>query len=223
MVMMPSFLEGLRGYTIDQVGLLQTPRGIGMLAALVISGRITGKIDPRLLMTIGLLSLAWASWEQSTWTAEIGEWPIVWTGLVQGAGAGIMLVPIQVIAFPALPPSQRTEAAAVFNLVRSVCSSVGVSVTLTLFVVQSAVMRSRLVEYVSPYREALRSGGFDAGTPEGLAVIEREIELQAAMTGYNTAFRFLALAALAALPLLLFIGRTRGTAARDRQDQVVVE
>ena len=39
---------------------------------------------------------------------------------MQGAGAGILLVPIQAIAFPALPPQYRTEAAAVFNLVNDV-------------------------------------------------------------------------------------------------------
>jgi len=223
MVIMPPFLEGLRGYSMDAVGLLQSPRGIGMLLALIVSGRITGKVDPRLLIGIGLVSLAIASWEMSRWTAEVGEWPIVWTGLVQGAGAGIMLVPVQVIAFPSLPAAQRTEGAAVFNTVRSVCSSIGVSVTLTLFVVYSAATHSRLVEYISPYREAASTGGFDAGSVEGLTVIEHEIVLQAAMAGYNAAFQFLALGALAALPLLLFIGRPPATAASVRQNQVVVE
>jgi len=224
MVMMPTFLEGLRGYSIDAVGLLQSPRGVGMLLALIVSGRITGKVDPRLLIGIGLVSLAIASWEMSSWTAEVGEWPIIWTGLVQGAGAGIMLVPVQVIAFPSLPPAQRTEGAAVFNTVRSVCSSVGVSITLTMFVVQSSVMHSRLVEYVTPYREALTTSGFDAGSVEGLALLEHEIGLQAAMAGYNAAFQFLAVAALAALPLLLLVGRTPGVGAPDRQAaQVVLE
>jgi DHA2 family multidrug resistance protein len=147
----------------------------------------------------------------------------VWTGLVQGAGAGIMLVPVQVIAFPSLPAAQRTEGAAVFNTVRSVCSSLGVSIALAVFVTQSAVMHSRLVEYVSPYREALDAGGFDAATLEGLARLEHEIGLQAAMAGYNSAFLYLAVAALAVLPVLLFIGRGPGGAARAPRGQVVAE
>jgi DHA2 family multidrug resistance protein len=223
LVMMPPFLEGLRGYMIDDVGLLQAPRGVGMLLALVVSGRITGKVDPRLLIGAGLVSLAVVNWEMAHWTAEVGAWPIVWTGLVQGAGAGIMLVPVQVIAFPSLPAAQRTEGAAVFNTVRSVCSSLGVSIALAVFVTQSAVMHSRLVEYVSPYREALDAGGFDAATLEGLARLEHEIGLQAAMAGYNSAFLYLAVAALAVLPVLLFIGRGPGGAARAPRGQVVAE
>ena len=131
MVLMPSFLEHLRGYTIDAVGLLQAPRGVGMLAALIVSGRITGKVDPRILIAFGYGCLGLTNYEMSTWTAEVGEWPIVWTGLLQGVGAGITLVPIQIIAFPELPSHQRTDATSVFNLVRSVCSSIGVSFTLT--------------------------------------------------------------------------------------------
>jgi DHA2 family multidrug resistance protein len=222
MVLMPAFLEHLRGYPIDMVGLLQSPRGVGLLAAMFISGRITGKVEPRLLIAIGLLSLFVSSWEMSTWTAEVSEWPIVWTGFLQGIGAGVMLVPIQVIAFAALAPYQRTEATAVFNLWRSVCSSVGVSVALTLFVISSTTGRSRLVEYISPYRPALDfargTGGIDTATQHGLAMIQHEIDLQAAMMGYSSIFLFLAFAALAPLPLLLLVSRKKKAAGSDADE-----
>ena len=211
MVLMPAFLENLRGYSIDSVGVLQSPRGIGLLAALIVSSRIAGKIDPRILIAVGFSLLAVSCWEMSSWTAEVGTWPVVWTGLVQSVGAGILLVPIQMIAFPTLAPQLRTEAAAVFNLVRSVFSSVGVSIALTLFVVASTEGHARLVEYVSPYAQGLRfaakSNGVNAGTEHGLAMIEQEIQLQAAMLGYNRIFLFIAVASLIALPLLLLIGR----------------
>ena len=58
MVLMPSFLEHLRGYAIDTVGLLQSSRGLGLLIALFVSGRITGMIDPRILIAVGLLCLS---------------------------------------------------------------------------------------------------------------------------------------------------------------------
>jgi len=215
MVLMPAFLENLRGYSIDSVGVLQSPRGVGLLAALIVSSRIAGKIDPRILIAAGFSFLAASCWEMSSWTAEVGAWPIVWTGLVQGVGAGILLVPIQMIAFPTLAPQLRTEAAAVFNLVRSVFSSVGVSIALTLFVVASTEGHARLVEHISPYAQGFRfvakSATLNAGTEHGLAMLEQEIQLQAAMLGYNRIFLFIAVASLIALPLLLLIGR-RSTA-----------
>jgi DHA2 family multidrug resistance protein len=221
MVLMPAFLEHLRGYNVDMVGLLQSPRGVGMLLSLFIGGRITGKIDPRLIIAAGLVGLGFSNYEMSTWTDEVGEWAIVWTGFLQGIGAGIMLVPIQIISFPSLAPSQRTEATSVFNLVRSLFSSVGVSVTLTMLVVTSTATRSRLAEYISPYSAALRSaqqsGAFDPTTVHGLAILEREVERQALLAGYNADFFFLGVAALSALPLLLLIGRPGRASAEDRE------
>jgi len=221
MVLMPAFLEHLRGYNVDAVGVLQSPRGIGMLLALFISGRITGRVDPRMIIAAGLVGLGLSNYEMSTWTDEAGEWAIVWTGFMQGIGAGIMLVPIQVMAFPSLAPSQRTEATSVFNLVRSLFSSVGVSVMLTMLVVTSTATRSRLSEYISPYSAALRSaqqsGVFDSTTAHGLAVLEREVERQALLAGYNADFLFLSVAALCALPLLLLIGRLGRASAEDRE------
>jgi len=118
-------------------------------------------------------------------------------------------------------PSQRTEATSVFNLVRSLCSSVGVSVTLTMLVVTSTATRSRLAEYVSPYSAALRaaqdSRAFDATTAHGLAILEREVERQALLTGYNADFLFLGVAALSALPLLFLVGRSARPSAEDRE------
>jgi DHA2 family multidrug resistance protein len=221
MVLMPSFLEHLRGYNVDSVGLLQSPRGVGMISAMLLSGRITGKIDPRILIAVGLLCLGLTNHEMSSWTDDVGEWTIVWTGFMQGLGAGIMLVPIQIIAFPSLNPTQRTEATSVFNLVRSLFSSVGVSVILTLLVVTGTRTHARLTEYVSPYSAALlsaqRAGAFDPASTHGLALLEVEVERQALLSGYNRAFLFLAIAAAAALPLLALIGRTPRPQAADRE------
>jgi DHA2 family multidrug resistance protein len=220
MVLMPAFLEHLRGYTIDAVGLLQSPRGFGLLVAMFLSGRIATKVEPRVLIAFGLLCLFGSSFEMSTWNAEVGEWPIVWTGFVQGVGAGIMLVPIQLIAFPTLAPEKRTEATAVFNLWRSVCSSVGVSITVTLLVSSTTIARSRLVQHVSPYSESpgltAATGSMDTGTLRGLSLVEQEIDLQAAMLGYTEAFLFLAVAALVPLPLLLLVKRRKSKAPADK-------
>ena len=83
-----------------------------------------------------------------------------------------------------------------FNLVRSVWSSVWVSLMLTLFVRESSRVHSLLVEHITPYSHALRmaveAGGMDPASQHGLALIQRQIELQAAMAGYNAVFLLLA-------------------------------
>jgi DHA2 family multidrug resistance protein len=226
MVLMPSFLDHVRGYPIDTIGLLQAPRGIGLFAAMVIGARITGRIDPRIPIAFGLLCLAFSSWEMSNWTADVGVWPLVWTNFMQGIGGGIVLVPIQVIAFPALEPHRRTEATAVYNLVRSLGASIGVSGALALFVRTSSVMHAQLAEHVSHFNRALeaqRHEGWSMATTHSLAKLEREVSLQAAVTGFTGDFWIFALIALAALPLLLFIRKPKQPrSSADRAEAMVI-
>jgi DHA2 family multidrug resistance protein len=211
MVLMPVFLDQVRGYAIDAIGLLQAPRGIGLFLAMIIGARTTGRIDPRALIAFGLLCLAFSSWEMSKWNGDVGVWPLVWTNFLQGIGGGIILVPIQVVAFPSLDPGHRTEATAVYNLIRSIGASIGVSGALALYVRTSSMVHAQLAEHVTPYSRPLQAqpeGGWHMGTAESLMQLEREISRQAAIIGFTGDFWLFALVALAALPLLLFIGKT---------------
>lgn len=211
MVLMPAFLQELRGYPVDTVGFLQAPRGMGLLVGMVLGGRLLGKVDARLQLGAGLIMLAVSSFEMARWTPEVGVWPLLWTNLLQGLGGGVMLVPNQAIVFATLPVEKRTEGAALFNLVRSVAASVGVSAALALFVTTASTSRSYMTEHVTPHAETLPQGAaakvWNLDTPEGLATLAQEIDRQAAMLGYMGDFRLFGILALMGLPLLLLVGR----------------
>ena len=216
-VLMPQFLADIRGYSIESVGLLQAPRGVGMFFAMILGGRLTGRVDPRILIAIGLVTMAYPAWEMSRWTSEVGAWPLSWTNFLQGVGGGIILVPIQVIAFPGIAPERRTEATAVYNLIRSIGAAIGVTAATALFVRQAAFNRARLAENITQYRDALQFDtsalAWNLRTLQGVAHVDERLDFEAAMMAYVWDFRVLALAALAGLPFLLFVGRTKkGTA-----------
>ncbi len=216
-VLMPSFLADIRGYSIESVGLLQAPRGVGMFLAMIAGGRLTGRVDPRILIACGLITMALPALEMSTWTAEVDAWELTWTNFLQGVGGGIILVPIQMIAFPGVAPERRTEATAVYNLIRSIGAAIGVSVATSMFVRQATVNRSHLAEHVTQYSAALPPDtgvvAWSLRTLQGVATLDRELDHQAAMMAYLWDFKLLAFAALAGLPFLLLVGRTaRGVA-----------
>ena len=94
LAIMPVFLEELIGYPIDVVGLLQTPRGVGLVLALFLAGKLSARVDPRVLMSLGLIAIAISNYEMSQWSLDVGEREIIWTGLLQGVGAGILIIPI---------------------------------------------------------------------------------------------------------------------------------
>lgn len=227
LVLMPAFLQDLRGFPMDTVGYLMAPRGIGLMTAMVLGGRILGKVDARLQMAVGLGLLAVSSLEMARWTTDVGSGTLLWTSFLQGFGGGIMLVPNQAIAFSTLAPARRTEGAALFNLVRSVAASVGVSATLALFLRTSGTGRAYMTEQVTRYSEAFSQGNlpgaWDIDTAGGLAALSHEIDRQATMLGYMGNFRVFALGALIGLPLLLFVGRDADRAQSVKASDVHFE
>jgi DHA2 family multidrug resistance protein len=213
MVLMPTFMQDLRGMPVDTIGLLQSPRGFGLILSMFLGGSLTHLVGARPLVLFGFCCLAAGGFALSHWNLlVIGEWPIVWVGFIQGVGAGIIWVPLQSIFFAALPVEKRTEAASVLNLVRSLMSAIGVSIALTMLTRSATTARSGLVEHVIPSGTGFRHGnatGWDLTTLEGLAQAQRQIDLQALSIGYSNDFLLIACGALLALPLLLFIPRLK--------------
>jgi MFS transporter, DHA2 family, multidrug resistance protein len=227
MVLMPSFLDHVRGYSIEDIGIMQAPRGFGLLAAMIFGGRLLGRVDSRILIAFGLLCLGLSSLEMATWNADVGAWPLLWTNFVQGVGGGIILVPIQAIAFPSLEPHRRTEGAAVYSLVRSIGASIGVSGALAMHVRASSVTQAQLTENIAPYSQALQlqaAGGWNMNSIESLARLEQEIDRQSLVIAYTGDFLIFAIVAFAALLLLPFIGRPpTASTPKERAEALVVE
>ena len=221
MVLLPAFLEGLIGYEIVDVGVLQSSRGIGVLIAMFLSNRIARTVNVRVQIAFGLVCLGFSSLIISSWTSDIGPWPILWTGFVSGIGAGILMVPSQLVAFSRVVISKRNEAAAVFNLVRTMFSSIGVSVVLALFIYVGSTGRSELVNHVTPFNDALSQTASDTqsyslSTHRSIAVLDEEIDRQADLQGYIASFYLLAGASFAAIPIVFFIGRMKPPGRRSQ-------
>jgi len=91
----------------------------------------------------------------------------------------------------------------------------------------SSVMHAQIVEHVTPFNRALQAQGqhgWSMATTKSLAMLEREVSLQSALIAFTTDFWLFAMVALAALPLLLFVGKPqmmRG--AGERAEMVIAE
>jgi MFS transporter, DHA2 family, multidrug resistance protein len=212
MVLMPPFLEDLQDYPMATIGLLLSPRGVGLFLAMIVLGRLGGAIDPRLQITSGFVLLAVSSWWMSRWNLEVGASAVVWTGLMQGFGAGSIIGPLGVLTFASLPAEHRTEAASMWNLVRSLGSSIGIAVALAVLVRTAGVSRSVLVEVISPYNEILRSqplpGGGELGDLSSLLALDAEVARQALMIGYVDVFYLCAITSVLAMPLIPLLARS---------------
>jgi DHA2 family multidrug resistance protein len=199
LVLMPPFLQDLQGYPITEVGVLLSPRGIGMMVTMMVVGRLGERLNPRMGVASGFIMLAITSFAMSGWTLEVTPWDVAWTGFVQGAGAGAVVVSLSSVTFLSLPLRYRTEASSVWNLVRSIGSSVGVAITLAVLVRMTGTNRAQLGE------EITRFSPLADGSSTAMALLEGEVTRQAFMIGYIDVFYAAAIASLVVLPLIFLI------------------
>jgi DHA2 family multidrug resistance protein len=139
---------------------------------------------------------------------------VVWSGLVQGLGTGLVYVPLAAVTFATLAPSYRNEGTAVFSLLRNVGSSIGISVVTTLFTRNTQLMHSRLAEHLTPYADAMR-GQAPAGllSAQGLAMLNHRVTDQAQMIAYNNNFKMMMLLTLLAIPLVAVMRAVKSNSA----------
>ena len=78
-------------YPVVTAGLVMGPRGIGTMAAMMIVGRLVGRVDTRLLLAIGLGLTAWSMYEMTGWTPDVSQTTIIVNGLIAGRGSRLSL------------------------------------------------------------------------------------------------------------------------------------
>ncbi|MCW1430316.1 DHA2 family efflux MFS transporter permease subunit [Novosphingobium sp. JCM 18896] len=204
-------LAELMNYPIELVGLVTAPRGIGTLIAMPIAGRLSGKVDARIMLFIGLAFCGWSMALLSGASLEMDSELVIVSGVIQGFGAGLMFVPITITVFATLAPRLRNEGAAFNSLIRNLGAAVWISALQILTIRNEATVHSRLVETVRPDSPAmaLRAPEFDFGVTESIAMLDREISRQALMVSYIDSFWLIFLACLVVAPLVVMLKKPR--------------
>jgi DHA2 family multidrug resistance protein len=204
------YVENLGGYSVATAGWVMAPRGFGTLVAMQIMGKLTNRVDPRLLMLIGYLLLGFSLDLQQGWTPAESQLGITVATIIQGAGLGCVFVPLQVVAFYTVPPELRTQGAALLSLARNVGSAIGISVTSALLQTMTQVEHSVLAGYITPFHRALQTGGavsqmLAPGSPKGAALLDQIVNTQAQIIAYIDDSRFMLLATIPAMACLVLM------------------
>ena len=196
------------------------------MAAMMISGRLSSRVDPRGLMALGIVLLTWSLWDMTGWTPDVDSGRVIWIIVVQGAGLGFVFIPLQVIAFATLPAELRTDGTSLLSLLRNVGSAVGVSASSALLARNIQINHAELAAGITPFNQALHGHGVVAqllapGTPKGAAILDGIINQQASIIAYLDDFKAMMLVTAPAA-LLLFLMRRPAVAAKADGDHPAV-
>ncbi|MBV1917840.1 MAG: DHA2 family efflux MFS transporter permease subunit [Sphingomonadaceae bacterium] len=211
MALLPPMLQHLQGYTVIGTGLVLMPRGIGSIISAQIGGLLMRRgVDMRIMMAVGLGVTSATLWQMTQWSLYIDTTLIATTSFIQGLAFGLVFIPINILAFATLHPSQRTEASSMLNLFRGVGSAVGISMVTVALARNMQISHSDLASHVTT---ASGTGVIDYGTIDRLqslgeaaaTIVDAEITRQAFMVAYINDFYMLFWIAVLTMPTLLFL------------------
>jgi len=212
LALLPPLLQNLYGYSVLQSGFLTAPRGVGTLFSMLIAGRLTGRMDARILVGIGIVLMGVSLYMMTGFAIEQSSRPVVLSGVVQGLGLGLIFVPLQTLAFETLATRFRTTGAALLNLSRNIGGSIGISVVSTELVRMTQVAHADMAQHITQHTMATISStqietAIPTAGPLALAVINGEINRQALFIAYLDDFKLMMMVTFVILPLLLFMKR----------------
>lgn len=200
MALTSPMLDEILGYPPDTTGYLTVPRGVGLVGAFLLMGRVPERIDRRFLVALGIALVAYANWLMLGYSILMDWRPVALSGAIQGIGLGILMPAVSKVAFSTLAPALRPEATGLFNLARVYGSTIGVAVVQIFFFNNTQAMHVALVSHVTLYDAAAHSASLPA-----LAGLNELITGQAAFIAVVDQFKILLVAMLAVSPLVLFL------------------
>lgn len=219
----PVFMQTLRGYTAQETGMQLIPRGLTTAIVTITTIRLASKIQPRIMLGVGLLLFAIAMLYFHSITLTTGPDQLLWPMIITGAAFGMLIVPLSAATLGALQPREIPAGAGLFNLMRQLGGSVGIAMAATVLDHWGEQARAPMVEAINPFNPAwtiqrdnlvrsFQAGGADlpTATNRAYALMERLIEAQSATIAFEKAYFALAVLALAGLPLLLLFKNVKG-------------
>jgi DHA2 family multidrug resistance protein len=202
--LLPPMLQNLMGYPVALTGLVTAPSGAGTMIAMLIAGRVLRYVDARALLLAGFIIAAWSMWLMMQYTIELAPSNIIWPGVVQGFGLGLVFVPLSALTFSTLTPELRADGTATYSLMRNIGSSIGISIVQTFATRGTQVAHADLAAQITPFNPLVQPM-LETGSRYDLALLDRTITQQAEMIAYLNDFKMMFVATLLVIPLLVLI------------------
>lgn len=212
----PLFTQLVLGLTPTESGLSLMPGGIATMVSAVLCGRLQGKVDPRVLIWIGMGLFCISMWDLGHLSTQISVEALTFTLIIRGFGLGFLFTPINQIAFSVLKPQEVQQAAGLISLTRQLGGTLGIAILGTYLTNQTKFHTSMLSEHIysgnpvfqerqAAVANELVAHGVSPSMAPGaaLGILTRQINLQAQTMGFNDGFFLILLSFAAAAPFVL--------------------
>lgn len=199
---LPQFTQGPLGFSPTLSGLLFILRAGPIFFVTPILVRITGKVDPRLLLGLGFILIAVGSVLQARiTTSQATFWSFGIALAVTGVGAALLFIPLSIAVLGATTPSEGPKASAFVNLSTQLGGSIAVAAL-------DVVINQR-----ESFHSSVLGGSETLARPEvqiflqhgTVGTIAKDVNLQAVILSYADATLAIAVICILCAPLIFFM------------------
>ncbi len=222
-VLYPIWMQEALGYTATLSGLVMAGTSVLPIVGMMLVGKNIGRLNLRYLVISGTLVMMFAIYLQSISTTDSTFSQLIWARVVMGIGFTLMFPPLMVISLGSVSQERTTSAASFFNFFRSIATSVGIAVGISIWQARTAFHRQRLVENLNPLNAEIVEAfapikQLSEGNEQAMwAITEHLATIQATTLGINDTFLVCIWVAVPVLFLAMFIPAKLGPRPPDEQ------
>jgi DHA2 family multidrug resistance protein len=189
MVLIPLWLQTNQGYTATWAGYATGFNGLLAVFAAPIVAQLVTKVDPRRLVSIGILWMAVIMTWRSFFTQGMSFQQLIWPQLLQGPGMPFFFIPLMSLAMGALKPSELAMGAGLLSFVRTTAGAFATSLTTSSWEDSTTRIRASMAGQLNGTDSLVQSLGRNGISLEGArSLIESVVQSQAVMVATNHVF-----------------------------------
>jgi DHA2 family multidrug resistance protein len=192
-VLLPLWLQQYMGYTATLAGLVLAPVGVFAIFATPIVGKLSNKVDPRVVITFSFLVFALILFMRAHFNTDATIGVLLVPTLIQGLAMATFFIPLIALGLSGLAPERIPSASGLINFARISAGSFGTSIVTTVWDRRATLHHAQLVEHLTQ-SDPVAAQAFSSlqtrglGTDQGYAVMNRLVDQQAFMLSANDIF-----------------------------------
>ena len=202
---LPLYYQEVLGYTAFTAGLVVGPRGIGSFIGSPVVGFLGSRMDQRILLSGGFLVFGICALFFGMVNLDIGPYTLLIPITLTGFALSFVFVPLATMATSTIPREEMGNATGLFNMLRNIGGSIGISMATTALIRRAALHQNEIGANLSPailqqrsaalaYYLAHRIGPAQA-RPGSFGMLYGLMQQQSALMAYVDVFRWTALLA----------------------------
>ncbi|QWU47144.1 DHA2 family efflux MFS transporter permease subunit [Bacillus sp. NP247] len=201
MLLLPVYLQNIRGFTPMESGLLLLPGSLIMGIMGPVAGKLFDKYGIRPLAIVGLAITTFATYKFTTLSMDTPYSVIMTDYIIRSIGMSFIMMPIMTAGMNALPMKLISHGTATQNTSRQVAGSIGTAILITLMTQQTTAhvadygnmlttSNPILVDKVHGMGQSLAAlaGSVQAGDAMSTQLLFGQISKLSAINGINDAF-----------------------------------